>query len=194
MKKGKLCLVPAGSKKKPRFTIVVSGDINEELYNYVLTRVGEYLNEKQCYSGITVLITSGGGVAYIAMAIYDILKTLNADIWTVAVGECASAATIIFALGNRRFVSENLNFLVHTSRIELESLVTMREVKYLTESLESVNEKIMKILGNLIDNENFEKRLQDDFASVKEDFISIEDLLNYGVATDKLEDFASVLY
>ena len=186
--------MPAGSKKKPRFTIVVSGDINEELYNYVLTRVGEYLNEKQYYSGITVLITSGGGVAYIAMAIYDILKTLNTDIWTVAVGECASAATIIFALGNRRFVSENLNFLVHTSRIELESLVTMREVKYLTESLESVNEKIMKILGNLIDNENFEKRLQDDFASVKEDFISIEDLLNYGVATDKLEDFASVLY
>lgn len=178
--------------KKSRFVLVVSGTIDEEKYNVILQAINEYQQTRDDYSGLTVLITSLGGAAYIAMAIYDLIKSLNADVYTVALGGCASAATILFALGQRRFVSENVTFLIHTSRIDYASMVTMREVKYLDDTLKYTNERVIKILDELIENEEFKKRLADTFANVKEDYVSVDDLLRYGVATDKLTDIYSI--
>ncbi len=178
--------------KKPRHVIVFSGSIDEEHYNAILNGLNNYMINKDNYSGITIFITSLGGEAYYALAIYDFIKSLNVDIYTVALGACASAATIIFALGKRRFVSENAIFLIHNARIQYSNLVTMRDIGYLKDTINSVDEKLISMMKQCIQNEEFEKRLADTFTNVKEDYITVEELLKYGIATEKLTDFNSV--
>ena len=181
-------------EKKPRFVVVISGEINEELYNAVLSRMSDYISNKEAFSGITIIITSFGGFAHIGLAIYDFMKSLNAEIYTVAIGACASAATIIFALGQRRFVSENVNFLIHSARVEFSDIVTMKEVGYLANTIEFTNSRMQKILTDCISNEDFKKRLEDTLRTVKEDNVTVEDLLTYVVATDKFTDFDTIIF
>lgn len=180
--------------KKPRFVLVISGEINDELYNAVLNRMSDYISNKEAFSGITIIITSFGGFAHIGMAIYDFIKSLNAEVYTVAIGACASAATIIFALGKRRFVSENVNFLIHSARVEFSDIVTMKEIGYLANTIEFTNSRMKKILTDCINSEDFKNRLEDTLKTVKEDNVTVEDMLRYGLATEKLTDFDSIMY
>lgn len=193
-KKQKVRVKVAKEIKKPRFIVVISGEINEEQYNAVLARMSDYISNREAFAGITVIITSFGGYAHIGLALYDFMKSLNAEIYTVAIGACASAATILFALGKRRFVSENVNFLIHSARVQYDDIVTMKEIGYLTNTIEFTNTRMKRILTNCTNSEEFKKRIEDTLLTVKEDTVSVEDLLRGGFATDKLEDFDSIIY
>lgn len=87
---------------------------------------------------ITIYINSYGGDVHSAMLMFDAIKTCSCPITTIAVGSCMSAATLLFAAGDKgnRYVSEHCRLMIHEvsggaigSLSELEASV--KEAKYL---------------------------------------------------------------
>jgi len=62
---------------------------------------------------LNVHIHSEGGAVYEGRAIYNYLKTLDAEVNTYAVGLVASIATIIFLAGKKRYAYSQNNVLIH---------------------------------------------------------------------------------
>lgn len=62
---------------------------------------------------ILILINSVGGSLSDAVAICNILEGVKNPIITVAMGNCISAAVMIFLCGKSRYVGKNITFMIH---------------------------------------------------------------------------------
>ena len=119
---------------KDTIVLSVSGKINKEQYEKVLFELLSQRNKE-----ILVICSEGGSISY-AFAIYDLLKNIKVEIVTVALGDCIGAATLLFSLGNKRLVSDNVIYVLHfdleVNCKENESLAT-KFLKRKNEILES---------------------------------------------------------
>lgn len=76
---------------------------------------------------LSIQINSGGGSLFTALSAYSLIRDYaekhNAIVETIAIGECASAATIIFLAGNKdfRFVNEFTQPFVHNANYDVVS-------------------------------------------------------------------------
>lgn len=177
---------------KPRFIITISGEITDESYNAFLSTLNEYIANKKMYRGISLYITSPGGSADIAFAMYDLLKSLNTSIYTLAIGQCASAATILFALGKKRFSAENTSFLVHSARMFYDLQQTPNITVYTNKLLLDVNEKMCKVLKEITDKKYFYKKIKSVIDLSQEALYSTEEMLKFGIVTDVFNDFNQI--
>ena len=181
--------VKAKVAKKPRLGIKIAGEVNQGMYEYVLETAVAYINTRAEYSGITLYITSDGGSLDFAFAICDILKSLKTSIYTVAIGSCCSAATMIFALGEKRFASKDIFYLLHTGRIGYEGLLVGNTLKDITSLIDVNNTRFKKCLQSEEYTPEFNKLLEDIFDTHKEVIVSCDDLIKYKVVTDVYDDF-----
>jgi ATP-dependent Clp protease protease subunit len=65
---------------------------------------------------IFVFLSTPGGDVDAALALYDTIKGLvdsGVEIYTVAVGECFSAGTIVLQAGLKRFITPNTYLMIH---------------------------------------------------------------------------------
>lgn len=62
---------------------------------------------------LSLYINSTGGDLYSAFALIDIMRNSNHPIRTIAVGSAMSAAFLIFASGNERYVGKNTSLMCH---------------------------------------------------------------------------------
>ena len=142
--KSKLKLKIKNEQIKPRYLMTISGSFDEELYDKTLGLLAPYIAEKDKYSGITIYITSLGGGAHIGLALYDLFKSFNTSIYTVALGECTSAATLVFSLGEKRFVGENTICLLHSVSMGNEGYSNARDITELYSRMKVYNSKILE--------------------------------------------------
>jgi ATP-dependent Clp protease protease subunit len=70
---------------------------------------------------VVVFIDSGGGDLSTAFSIYDLISNFENHVTTVCLGEVSSAATVIFAAGDVRLISENSFCMIHNGSVELSS-------------------------------------------------------------------------
>lgn len=178
--------------KKPRFIITISGEITDESYNVFLSILNDYIESKELYSGISLYITSPGGSADVAFAMYDLLKSFNTSIYTLAIGQCASAATILFALGEKRFSAENTSFLIHSARMFYDLQQTPNITVYTNKLLLDVNEKMCKVLKGVTDKKYFDKKIKSVIDLSQEALYSTEEMLKFGIVTDVFNDFNQI--
>lgn len=178
--------------KKPRFIITISGEINDESYDLFLSTLNEYITNKKEYSGITLYITSPGGSADIGFAMYDLLKSFNTSIYTLAIGQCASAATFLFALGEKRFSAENTSFLIHSARMFYDLQQTPNITFYTNKLLLDVNEKMCNILEGVTKPEYFDEKIKSVIGLSQEALYNTEEMLRFGIVTDVLKDFNEI--
>jgi len=92
---------------------VFLGDIDAQSVDKAVR--GLYLMETECdQQPCEMFISSYGGDIYEALALYDIMNTLQCPIHTFAYGKCMSAAPLLLAAGSKgnRWVSPNV-FLMH---------------------------------------------------------------------------------
>ena len=96
--------------------------VDEDTIGYVIK--GLYLMEaentqEQITNGavkpIELFIGSFGGSEYEMWALYDVIRTLQSPIYTVAIGKCMSAAPLLVACGEpgHRCATPNTWFMVH---------------------------------------------------------------------------------
>lgn len=68
---------------------------------------------------MVVYIQSHGGDVLAGLAMYDVLRQCRTvEVVTVALGQVASAATIVFLAGARRLIAPSADFLIHEIRWE----------------------------------------------------------------------------
>lgn len=105
---GPTSLVYFGPKNR---SILLSGDIDQALSDGICSQIHELASQSS--DTITVYINTPGGSVVDALAIYDLLKCVDAPIITVVNGACYSAGLIILAAGDLRLATPHSTFFYH---------------------------------------------------------------------------------
>lgn len=94
--------------------VFLGGPISDQEANLVIAQL-LFLDHDDPAKDIKMYINSPGGVVPAALAIYDTMQLIRADIQTIAVGIAASAAAVLLAAGTKgkRFALANSEMLIH---------------------------------------------------------------------------------
>ncbi|MDX1547442.1 MAG: ATP-dependent Clp protease proteolytic subunit [Rhodothermales bacterium] len=119
-------------------TIIISGEINQELAARVMAQLTILTNESD--DPITIFINSQGGHVESGDTIHDMIRFVKPTVRMVGTGWVASAGALIFVAGDleHRYCLPNTRFLLHQPAggmrgsasdiaIEAEEIVKMRE-------------------------------------------------------------------
>lgn len=100
---------------KERGVINLFGDIEDDM-------TAEIMNSLLLLSGnpdrdITIYINSNGGDLYCMFAIHDLMRSLKNRIVTIGLGRVMSAATVLLAAGDERYIMPNTTVMLHEPSI-----------------------------------------------------------------------------
>lgn len=94
--------------------IFIGSQIEPSMANAVIAQL-LLLDSQDSKSDIKIYINSPGGVVSAALAIYDTMQYVKADVSTICVGMAASAASVLLAAGakGKRFILPNAEVMIH---------------------------------------------------------------------------------
>ena len=133
--------------------ILLSGEINKALAEKIIRQL--LILEADSDEPIKIFIDSPGGDADAGYAIFDMIRFINAPVYTIGMGLVASAGSIILlaAPKDRRFGLPNSHYLIHQPLSGIKGVATEIEIHAL--ELEKmrvrINEMIAKETGLSID-------------------------------------------
>ena len=126
-------------------TILISGQINKELAEKTIRQL--LLLEKMDNEPIKIFIDSQGGDADAGYAIFDMIRFVKPDVWTIGMGLVASAAAIIQLASPRewRIGLPNSRYLIHQPLSGIQSVATDIEIH--AKELDKLREKINRLIA-----------------------------------------------
>lgn len=158
-------------------TILLSGEINKELAERVIRQL--ILLESKGDEPIKVFIDSPGGDADAGYAIYDMIRFIKPEVYTIGMGLVASAAAIILlaAPAERRIALPNSHYLIHQPLSGIRGVATEIEIhaKELEKLRQKINELISSETGRSI--KKVEKETDRDF------WMNAEEAKEYGLVS-----------
>ena len=77
----------------------------------------QYLDKSDGH--IELWINTPGGLVSEMFGIYDVIRSLSHEIWTVGFGEIASAGGLVLVAGDKRFATPTARFMAHADQIQL---------------------------------------------------------------------------
>ncbi len=94
-------------------SIILTGEVNKEMSERVVRQL--LLLEAESDEPIKVYIDSPGGDVDAGFAIFDMIRFVKPDVYTIAMGLAASAGALILLAGepDKRFGLPNSHFLIH---------------------------------------------------------------------------------
>ncbi len=166
-------------------TINIFGVVGEDV------RAADIIPKIQAEKGdvIEVGIMSIGGDVREGLAIYDALREASAngqEVKTFALGITASIASIIFMAGDVREVSDNAEIMIHNASTGL--FGNKHELKEAVEFLDSIDDKLISVY---VDRTDLSIEAVTELVN-KETFMSADEAVNKGFATDKTNVLALV--
>jgi ATP-dependent Clp protease protease subunit len=134
----------AGRMLKTR-TILLSGEINKELAEKTIRQL--LLLEDMNSEPIRIFIDSPGGDADAGYAIFDMIRFVKPEVWTVGMGLVASAAAIVQLASpkERRVGLPNSHYLIHQPLSGIRGVATDIEIH--DKELEKLREKINRLIA-----------------------------------------------
>lgn len=99
------------------------GDVNEDMLLKTLAAL-EYFESKSTTRPIRISLSTFGGVAYVALAIYDRLRLSPCPIYIEAMGPCMSSGSIILQAAKKRILYPNTRFMMHYGSTAVEEKST----------------------------------------------------------------------
>ena len=135
----------AGRMLKTR-SILLSGEINKELAEKSIRQL--LLLEDMNDDPIRIFIDSPGGDADAGYAIFDMIRFVKPQVWTIGMGLVASAAAIIqlAAPKERRVGLPNSHYLIHQPLSGIRGVATDIEIH--AKELEKLREKINHLIAD----------------------------------------------
>ena len=94
--------------------IFLGEPIDDNVANTVIAQL-LFLDAENSKQDIKVYINSPGGSVTSALALYDTIQHVKADVSTICIGQAASAAAVLLAAGKagKRFALPNARVLIH---------------------------------------------------------------------------------
>lgn len=126
-------------------TILLSGEVNKALAERVIRQL--LLLEAESSDPIKVMIDSPGGDADAGYAIFDMIRFINAPVWTIGMGLVASAGALILlaAPKDRRIGLPNSHYLIHQPLSGIRGVATEIEIHAL--EIEKLRVKINELIA-----------------------------------------------
>jgi ATP-dependent Clp protease protease subunit len=109
--------------------IFLGEDVNPHTANLIIAQL-LFLDNESPGKDIYMYINSPGGSVYDALAIYDTMKFVKADIQTYGIGVQASAAAVLLSSGTKgkRFLLPNATVMIHQPSSGTRGKVTDMEI------------------------------------------------------------------
>jgi len=157
--------------------IIFLGDaVNEHTANLIVAQL-LFLDNEDAKKDIFIYINSPGGSVYDALAIYDTMQYVKADIQTVGIGVQASAAAFLLSSGTKgkRFILPHSTVMIHQPSSGTRGKVTDQEID-LRESL-----RVKKLLEEIMARNTGQKheRIHEDMERDK--WLTAEEAKKYGI-------------
>jgi ATP-dependent Clp protease protease subunit len=126
-------------------TILLSGEINKELAEKTIRQL--LLLEDTNSEPIRIFIDSPGGDADAGYAIFDMIRFVKPEVWTIGMGLVASAAAIIQLASpkERRVGLPNSHYLIHQPLSGIRGVATDIEIH--AKELEKLRERINRLIS-----------------------------------------------
>lgn len=126
-------------------TVMISGEINKELSEKVIKQL--LLLESDSDEPIKVMINSPGGDADAGYAIFDMIRFIKPEAYTIGVGLVASAGALILLASpkERRIGLPNSNYLIHQPLSGIRGVAT--EIEIHARQIEKLRNKINKLIS-----------------------------------------------
>src|SRR5665647_1168490 len=160
--------------------IFLGGPIDDISANSIIAQL-LFLDSQNGKEDIKLYINSQGGQVTSALAIYDTMQYVKADISTICIGVAASAATLLLAAGKKgkRLILPNGEVLIHQVMGGAQGQATDIDIhaKHILKVKERLNAIMAKHTGQPISK--VEKDADRDY------FMSAEEALKYGIV-DKI--------
>lgn len=160
--------------------IFVGGPIDDVMANSVIAQL-LFLDAQNSKEDIKIYINSPGGMVTSALAIYDTMQYVRADVQTICVGLAASGAALLLAAGKKgkRYILPNSETLIHQVMGGAQGQAT--DIDIHAKHIIKIKEKLNKILARHTSQklEKIERDTERDY------FMSAEETLEYGIV-DKI--------
>lgn len=127
-------------------TILLSGEINKELGEKIIKQL--LLLEADSDEPIKVFIDSPGGDADAGYAIYDMIRFIKPDVYTIGMGLVASAGALVLlaAPKERRIGLPNSHYLIHQPLSGMKGVASDLQIH--AEEIEKLRHKINVLISN----------------------------------------------
>lgn len=169
----------------------INGDISTQVYEKFLKFVDEVIRSDT--KEIVIIIDSNGGEITYGFAIYDILMALDIEITTIAIGKCRSIATVIFAAGDKRLITNNCYFLIHGASVNIDrAKLNAKAAKDLWESIVEDNKRILQCYLNNPELKVNIPNFTELFDSGDDLEYTPNDVVRLGFATGLLENISDI--
>lgn len=159
-------------------TILISGEINKELAERVVRQL--IILETESDEPIYVFIDSPGGDADAGYAIFDMIRFVKPQVYTVGMGLVASAGSLILLAADKdhRVATPNSHYLIHQPLSGMRGVAT--EIEIHAKEIERMKARINKLIseetGQPIDK--VEKDTDRDF------WMNAEEAKGYGLVSE----------
>ena len=141
-----ISLEPIETRLLAQRIIVLDRDINSEVALSIVKQLIILSENKD--EPIKLLIHSVGGEINAGMMIIDAMKSLH--VHTYCLGQAFSMAAIIFTAGEigHRYMLDSASLMLHEPRILDRTGGTVTSIKQLSQDLQKIKEKIIKVLAS----------------------------------------------
>lgn len=160
--------------------IFLGGPINDHVANAIIAQL-LFLDSQNNKDDIRLYINSPGGQVTSALAIYDTMQYVKADVSTICIGLAASGGALLLAAGKKgkRFCLPNSEVLIHQVMGGATGQATDVAIhaKHIVKVKERLNDILAKHTGQKI------KKVQED--TERDYFMSAQEAKEYGIV-DKI--------
>lgn len=159
--------------------IMLAGPIDDNIANLIIAQL-LFLEGQDPKKDIQLYINSPGGSVSAALAIYDTMNHIKADVATICVGMAASAASLLLSSGakGKRYVLPNAEVMIHQVMGGTEGQASDIEIhaKHILRTKEVLNKILAKNTGKTA--EQVEKD------SDRDRFMSADEAKKYGLVDE----------
>ena len=162
--------------------IMLTGEIDDTLSEIVCSEL-IFLNAKDQELPISIYIDSPGGSVTAGMAIYDVMKAIEAPIKTIGLGLCASMAAFLLSSGDKgyRYAYPNAEIMIHQPIGQTQGQV--RDLEIMTKRFISLKNKLNSILASNT-NKSLEEIEKD---TDRDNFLTADEAIEYGLIDFKIK-------
>lgn len=142
------------------------------------------MNQEDSKEDINLFLNSDGGVIIDTFGIIDVMKAISAPINTIVLGMAGSAASLISAHGNKRFISPNSEMMIHEAATFVIGSTRDRDVSDTLDRTDKINQKINALYAQVTGKsiEEIAKIL----GSKDDTFLSAKESIKFGLADEIL--------